>query len=278
MKAPAPAAPWPTRTRNARRHLARHVGLVARGRLERMPTAMITDEFGFSLVRPGWHPFVALLDGVAAAGDPNVETDFERFLRSAEVNTARDLNDLLDLSDRPLGLRALPGFRLGTYPWGGLAADQIGRPGPAFGWAHDEETGCSTADLWGVNRTIWYRPDRHATLANERRLMLELAASISNGYRPHRARGFPRVTVLRRRDGCRRAVIVDGHHRLAALAHLGATRVVVEIEAFVDEADAATWIQVRNGYCSVAEARRIFDAFFELNGSERYQRVSRGWG
>jgi len=239
----------------------------------------ITDEFGFSLGPGGWHPFTALLDGIGNADHDDLRpTDFERFLLDSRVNAVRDLNDVLDLSAEPRRFEDRARFWLGTYPWGGLAAADIGRPGPAFGWAYDQATGSSTRSLWGVDRTIWYRPESRSTMANERRLTRELMASMKRGYRPIKARGFPRLTVLRRSNGDFRAVIVDGHHRLAVLAHLGASAAVIEVEAVVDEGDVDCWHAVRHQRCSPEDALAVFEAFFHLNGSERFNHVSGRWG
>lgn len=234
--------------------------------------AVISDEFGFSFGRHGWHPFVALLD--QTVDDEAVPvTDFERFFCDPRVSAVRNLNELLDLSPEPLGLTARCPFWLGTYPWGGLAAVDHHHAGPAFGWAYDEATGSSTADLWGSHRTVWYRPDRRPTLANERQLTLDLRRSIRTGYRPLRARGFPRLLVLRSSSGETRSVVIDGHHRLAVLAHLGVDAVTAEIDGVIDEANVADWHRVRSGECSADDASAIFDAFFQLDGTERFRHV-----
>jgi len=248
-----------------------------RGRLRRLPISLITDEFAFSMAAEGWHPFVALLDGLRRSGDPDAITDYERFFQSNVVRNVRNLNDVLDLGRHGTTFGQLPRFWLGTYPWGGIAGDQIGRPGPSFGLAHDTATGANTAELWGRDRTMWYGPGSSSTLANERRLTVELASSIGSGYRPIKARGFPRLTVLQRADGQFRAVVVDGHHRLAVLAHLGVTHLIAEIDGVVLERDAEQWLHVASGRCSPSEARRFFHAFFELDGSERFNRVSSEW-
>jgi hypothetical protein len=232
----------------------------------------ISDEFGFGFGRHGWHPFVALLDQTAD-DDTAPITDFERFFRDPAVIAVRNLNELLDLSAEPLGLTLRCPFWLGTYPWGGLAAADHDRVGPAFGWAYDEATGSSTADLWGSHRTVWYRPDRSPTLANERRLTLDLRRSIRTGYRPLRARGFPRLLLLRRSSGETRTVVIDGHHRLAVLAHLGVDSVLAEIDGVVDEHDVANWYEVRTGRCPTDDALAVFDAFFALDGTERFHHV-----
>ncbi len=85
--------------------------------------------------------------------------------------------------------------------------------------------------------------------------------------------------MLRNDDGEQRAIIVDGHHRIAILAHLGAKVITCDVEATVDVSEAAHWPAVVSGYCTEDEARTIFNAFFELDGSERYRRIEeRGVG
>ena len=262
----------------AARLMARTGGLAARRRLIRMPIEEITDEFGFSLSAGGWHPLVEALQNYDRQPLQPVETTrFGRFFLDEKTNAVRNLNDLFDLTRRPAGFGSLPPFWLGTYPWGGLDADAIGGPGPAFGWAHDEALGVDTADLWGHGRTLWYRPANRHTISNERHLTVELYRSIRRRYSPVKARGFPRVTLLVGEDGRRRAVIVDGHHRLAVLAHLGARAVTVEIEGAIEVGRVDQWYYVRNGHCTPDEAMRFFDAFFVLDGSERFDFVADGW-
>jgi hypothetical protein len=155
-----------------------------------------------------------------------------------------------------------------------LDVANVDGPGPAFGWAHDRLHGVDTANLWGHGRTLWYRPDNRHTIDNERRLMVELYHSMRRRYSPIKARGFPRVTLLAGRNGLRRAVIVDGHHRLATLAHLGVKLVTVEVETTIDLDQRHRWYYVRHGHCTEAQAAKFFDAFFLLDGSERFELVA----
>lgn len=253
----------------------RQLSLLGRRRLIRVPVAEITDEFAFSLT--GWHHFTSVLAELdrrpswfgIEPGEQLWATELARFFRDEAVNAVRDLNDLLDLGPGPDRFDDLPRFWLGTYPWGGLLADDIGTAGPAFGLAHDRATGADTRDLWGRGRNLWYEPRDRYTIEHEWRRTAELYRSIRRRYSPLRSRGFPTVTLLRHRDGRRRAVIVDGHHRLAVLAHLGARAVTIEVEATVDLADVDHWYHVRNGHCTAEEARPFFEAFFELDGRER---------
>lgn len=257
-----------------------YLGLAASGFLQRIPVEEITDEFAFAHAADGWNPFTAILDDIDR--DPALpldESSFGRFFLHPMVSGVRDLNDVLGLGGCGSPYSRLPRFWLGTYPWGGISADAIGGEGPAFGWAHDEETGAETSGLWGYGRTLWYRPSDRFTLNTRRRETAELYESIRRRYSPLRARGLPTVTMLRNDDGEQRAVIVDGHHRIAILAHLGAKVITCDVEATVDVSEAAHWPAVVSGYCTEDEARTIFNAFFELDGSERYRRIEeRGVG
>lgn len=259
--------------------IGRQATLLGKRRLVRIPMAAVTDEFAFALTDTGWHHFTALLADYDADPARTISSSsFARFFEDPAVNAVRDLNDLFDLGSENRPFDELPRFWLGTYPWGGLLAADIGIAGPSFGVAHDRSTGADTKDLWGRGRNLWYQPDDRFTIENEWSLTIELYRSIQRRYSPLRSRGFPVVTMLERQDGERRAVIVDGHHRLAVLAHLGAKKVTVEVEATVRRSEVDSWFAVRSGLCTASEALPFFDAFFELDGSERYEGVTdRGW-
>ncbi|MDH4076471.1 MAG: glycosyltransferase family 2 protein [Acidimicrobiia bacterium] len=256
--------------------LARHTRLAASRRLRAVPLAEVTDEFAFGLGPSSWNYYLALLgQAQQRPGWLLDESCFAWFFRHDVTRAVTDLNELLDLGagDGDRRYRSLPRFWLGTYPWGGLLAQDLDGPGPAYGQAYDEQTGNDTSELWGLGRNLWYAPGDPMTLANEWRITRELHRSIDrHGYRPHRARGFPRVTTLRRGEQ-HRHVIVDGHHRLAVLAYRGDRITVVEQEAIVERNDVERWWHVRAGRCTAEEALAFFDAFFELNGSERWSRV-----
>jgi hypothetical protein len=256
----------------------RHAKLLTRGQLTRVPIEQITDEFAFALSEPGWNRYSAVLESHDADPGANLEsTAFHRFFNDERVNAVRDLNDLLSLSDSPGRYDGVARFWLGEYPWGGLIGPNTATTGAPYGWAHDEAENTDTSELWGRGRNLWYRPNDEYTVRTEWRRIIELYESMKHRYSPIKARGFPRVTLFVRRDGDRRAVIVDGHHRLAILGHLGAEKATVEVDAVVREADVAEWPRVRAGYCSAEEALVFFRSFFELDGSERFHHVSAKW-
>ncbi len=141
--------------------------------------------------------------------------------------------------------------------------------GTPFGWYHDRVEGKITRDLWGYGRNLWYEPGERYTLEVEKDLTLRLCRSLKKRYRPLLYFSFPSVSLLVRRDGQMRALILDGHHRLAALRYLGCDQVTVELIEVFKESDIDRWYYVANGYCDREQALEIFNAFFVLNGRER---------
>jgi hypothetical protein len=81
----------------------------------------------------------------------------------------------------------------------------------------------------------------------------------THGYRPEQP---IRGDVLRRGDH-RRIDLGSGKHRIAALGALGYTTIPVEVSATLDASDVATWVNVRAGLYSVAQAKAYFDRVFE---------------
>jgi hypothetical protein len=245
--------------------------LALMGKLIKLPMKLITDEFAFSLAPEGWNSYCALL--AEYEQNPEIEleqTTFFRFFNDEKISTVRYLNDLLFLHDpqkrdRTAGYQ----FYLGTWPWGGLTPADSLVGGTPFGKHYDRLEGKRTRDLWGYGRNLWYDPQDSYTLQSEWDLTLQHYASLKRGYFPLLYRSFPRVALLVRRDGERRALIVDGHHRLAILSYLGVREVTVEVTQVVEESQVEQWYYVQQGHCQPEAALEIFTAFFELNGRER---------
>jgi hypothetical protein len=91
------------------------------------------------------------------------------------------------------------------------------------------------------------------------------------GYRPWQfGHTFIGGTFLISEDGERRFVVLQGNHRLAALAHLGMDRIAVRgVRGYLSEIrerDVERWPLVRAGACSPPAARAIFRLFFEQVG------------
>jgi hypothetical protein len=261
------------------------------GRLRRIPFELITNEFGFSFAPDGWNYLRALV--AEYDRDPHIrleESTFWRFFQHERVRSVRYLNDLLFLHDDERRTRSGElRFYLGTYPWG----DHVS--GGPWGIGYDRVEGGTTRDIYGDSRNPWYEPGARRPLELEWQTTIATFESVRNRYRPWLHRSLPRVTLLVRRDGEFRAVRYDGQHRLASLAHLGRTalsvvvpsaraisaelatwptashapKVVNEGDVVVHEDDVEDWYYVREGLCSAEQALEIFNAFFELDGSER---------
>jgi hypothetical protein len=261
------------------------------GRLRRIPFELITNEFGFSFAPDGWNYLRALV--AEYDRDPHIrleESTFWRFFQHERVRSVRYLNDLLFLHDDERRTRSGElRFYLGTYPWG----DHVS--GGPWGIEYDRVEGGTTRDIYGDSRNPWYEPGARRPLELEWQTTIATYDSVRRSYRPWLHRSVPRVTLLVRRDGELRAVRYDGQHRLASLAHLGRTalsvvvpsaraisaelatwptashapKVVNEGDVVVHEDDVEDWYYVREGLCSAEQALEIFNAFFELDGSER---------
>ena len=242
--------------------------------LLRLPSHLISDEYGFSLAPDGWHYLRCLLAEYEQNPDVDpTETTYFRFFCHERLHAVRFLEDVLFLHrDRRMpddGNR----FYFGTYPWGDWTASDARMGGKPFGHHFDAVEGAQTRDLYGFRRNPWYRPGDDYPLRIEWRRTVELYRSLRSGYRPSVYGSLPSVVLLVRRDGDLRAVRYDGHHRLAALAHLGHDAVTVVLDPksvkVVHESEVEQWYYVRHGFCSPERALEIFDAFFELDGGER---------
>lgn len=254
---------------------ARHANLARQRRLSRIPMDTICDELAFGYGPGGWSRYSDILTALERDADTDPRRSaFYAFYTDPIVTRAASFNDVLGLGDPTDPYGRLPQLWLGEYPWGGLAGPDPSTTTVAYGWAHDLAENVDTSEIWGRTRNLWHTPDDDMTLMAEWSRMRTLLPSIRRRYSPLTARAFPRVTRLEAADGRRRHVIVDGLHRLGCLSHLGVPTVWVELDATIRETEAATWPLVLNRTCTEAEARTFFHAFFELNGSERRERVT----
>jgi hypothetical protein len=76
-----------------------------------------------------------------------------------------------------------------------------------------------------------------------------------------------RTFELRKCDGRRAYLLLDGNHRVSALSALGETQVTVEQAAthMADEKDCEHWYGVKTGLYTREDVLRIFNAYFEGN-------------
>ena len=259
------------------------------GRLRRIPTEWITNEFAFSFAPEGWNYFRALVAEYEA--DPGIaveNTTFFRFFQHERVRSVRYLNDVLFLHDPDKRDRGFQ-FYLGTYPWG----DHVG--GGPWGYYFDQSAGKKTRDLYGYRRNLWHRPGDTYPVHIEWKKTTELYSALKSGYQPLIAGDLPEVTLLVRRDGAIRALRYNGQHRFSVLSHLGHKTILALIpsirsinesllswssfsplpkivdrrEVIVRDSEVEDWPYVKRGLCAPADALAIFHAFFDLNGRER---------
>jgi hypothetical protein len=96
-----------------------------------------------------------------------------------------------------------------------------------------------------------------------------LASIREYGFQPQRFRSRIIARRLMRQDGCSAWLLLDGNHRVAALSALGHTHVTLKHlpGATVREARLARWQQVRRAAYEAADAKTIFQAYF--NGNQR---------
>jgi hypothetical protein len=110
----------------------------------------------------------------------------------------------------------------------------------------------------------------------EARLKQIVASITARGYLPDR---FGDITgyFLMRQDEFR-FVVRGGKHRSAALAALGWTHLPVRLkpgwEPVVSLETLGEWPLVRSGAIPAPQARRVFERYFEWNGTEQHRRIA----
>lgn len=244
------------------------------GKLIDIPTSRITSEYAFSLAPDGWNYIHSLVADCATTPDIDLDqTTFYHFFQDDQIRAVCDLNQILFLHDP--GKRSNTGrFYFGTYPWGHWTQYTSAQGGKPWGHAYDRQAGTMTRDLHGYRNNPWYQPGDRYPLEIEFEGTRALYHAIQHGYKPHWYGSFPTVILMLRNNGDWRAVRDNGHHRLSILSHLGYDIVSVVIPktsvGIVHEAEVDQWYYVKSGHCTTSQALEIFNAYFELNGKERF--------
>ncbi len=257
--------------------LSTSLSLALRGKLRRLPTSVLTDEYAFSYGSDGWHYFRALIAEYERHPDVDPrKTTFYQFFEHDRVRSARYLEDILFLHTPSRRWRDDEHrFFFGTYPWGDWGRTESTVGGKPWGHYYDRLHRTSTRDLYGYRRNPWYEPGDPFPLDVEWKQTIRLYHALRRGYHPLLYGSLPSVVLLVREDGQIRAVRRNGNHRLSILAHLGRQRVTVWIAPDsveeVRESDVDDWYYVKRGICSRRHALAIFNAYFELNGRERIE-------
>lgn len=161
---------------------------------------------------------------------------------------------------RPRDLGQALGIKLGAthglwhYPWDRRLPDNDGWFDDPLGFPDIVTQYCDEGILWFRIEQEFFWLER--AIYSIRRF----------GYRPEPAHPIwtrPLVGT----DGSTVHLVLDGNHRLSALAALGQTTVEVSYfpHTVVREAGLAAWPQVRTGIFSPADARAVFRAYFTGN-------------
>lgn len=224
---------WPRRL--AGRLLARRVTV---------PIAQCVHYGAFRYGRGEDHPYETYARLLADGGRARARAwfvDFVRHYRPRHFGPA-------------LGARLAAEHGLWHYPWD--------RTLPANrGWFDDPLEFPDIVTQYCAEGLLWFRIEQEF-------FWLERAFySIRRfGYRPEKGEAL-QARRLQRVDGADAWLILDGNHRLSALAALGHREVEVQFvpHAAVEEKKLAAWPQVRRGVYTAADAAAVFHAYFAGN-------------
>ncbi|MES2696144.1 MAG: ParB/Srx family N-terminal domain-containing protein [Verrucomicrobiota bacterium] len=218
------------------------------GRREVVPLAKCVHYGAFRYGRSEPHPYETYNRTLAQGNRREARAwfiDFLRHYRPADFGAA-------------LGVDLERKHGLWHYPW--LKAQPADN-----GWFDDPVGYPDIVTQFCLEGILWFRIEQEFFW-----LERSFYSIRRNGYRPEL--GDPIVAWrLVRRDGETAFLILDGNHRISALAALGHETVEVNyLPSFsVREEVAARWPQVANGNYSENEARTVFNAYFEGNSRWR---------
>jgi hypothetical protein len=221
----------------------------------RIDPAEATTIFGCSYGDDGWHHIRRTLAEYDARPDIGVrETTLFRYL------TEFCPSSICDLASWASAEAPLPLF---VYPWGTFRKGETQSPKNA---ANSRFSG----------------PSSHEFVGEEFARTIKLYERMKRvGYQPWRfPNSFIGGTMLVRANGERRFVVMQGNHRMAVLAHLGATGIAVRDVPgnlpWIRETDVSRWPLVADGTCRPESALRIFNFFFESTGHRIAEQLRSG--
>jgi hypothetical protein len=217
----------------------------------RVPLDRCVGYTAFPYGADGWHYLVEVLRQI----DRNPDLPAERSLLAAFHDRFQPTSASHILAGQAQSVDFTP--PLGVMPWGKVT-----------GSADDPAI---VAKDWTNSR--WYGPSSLNVVRDEYDRLRRAYASIrQHGYAPWRW-GFIGGQFLHAADGSYRYVILQGNHRAAILAHLGAASCVVRLvegrDPIIQEAALHRWPYVRSGACTADDARAYFRAYFTTSGREQ---------
>lgn len=216
------------------------------GRTASVPISACVHYGAFRYGRREPHPYETYQSLVVGGRDRDAArkwfVDFVRYYRPKHLGESLGI----DL-EREYALWHLPWSR--TVPTGS-------------GWHEDPDECVDIVTHFSARGVLWFRIEQEF-------FWLERPVySIGKfGWDPVRYGGTIRARKLVRRDGSECYLLLDGNHRVGALAALGKTTVRLEYLPFsvVREDRLSTWPQVRSGAFSATDAHKVFNAYFDGN-------------
>ncbi len=218
--------------------------------LEAVPVASCVHFTGFRYGVRGPHPYEEYLRVVSDGGSRIMARDrFESFL-----STYRPVN-----LGEALGVKTSRAIPLWCFPW--IPCHPA--TGSPPGWTEDPAGMPDIITHFSPTGIVRYRVDEEV-------FWLERAwwRMGSHGYHPQRHAPI-RVQPLEATNGRKAHLVLDGNHRLAALAALGHGEVLVECVATIFEAKANAWEAVVSGACLEEDARAVFSAYLLSSGNRQ---------
>jgi hypothetical protein len=220
----------------------------------RLPLETCIGFMGFPFDQSGWHHLIETLKEYVR--NPSLGYQDSSLYRFHAKYQPANMAEALLLSGPAVRFRPA----LGVFPWGGFRDDSDGARFPAKDW--------------GRSRFCGPTPE-HVIQDEFARLCAVFESIRSAGYTPWR-NSFIGGTFIRRRDGALRYIVLQGNHRMAAMAFLGYSSVLVRglkgYRTVIDERDLTDWRCVCSGECSVEDARTYLNAYFTLDGHEQARR------
>ncbi len=210
-----------------------------------VPLAHCVHYGAFRYGHAEYNPYQSYLADLVRDGDPAVARqrllDFLQHYRPEHFGAA-------------IGASLSRPYPLWLYPWS--------RATPAPAWVTREQD-CPDILTHFLPAGIPRRrlEEEHAWLERA------LASIRTHGYQPKKFRSAILASKLERADGSVCYLLLDGNHRVAALAALGHDRVAVCCPPWlaVRENELSGWPQVRSGAYTPDDARRVLQAYFAGN-------------
>lgn len=219
-------------------------------RTETVPVASCVHFCGFRYGRQEFNPYENYATALASGADVRVAR--ERFVEFLRHYRPRNFGEAL-------GLELERSHELWDFPWA------PSRPAGA-GWREAPDDVPDILTHFSAQGILRTRIDEEFSWLEQ-----SLASIREHGYQPQRYDGDIEAWKLVATGGEARYLILDGNHRLSALAALGRHQVAVRFRwrMTVSEDRLPRWTRVAAGGYSAADARRVFRGYFTGNPRPR---------